>query len=81
MFFFIYFADEDLCSPNPCMSGPINSGVCIQDGEEISCDCNPGFEGPFCQEGKFSLFLLNVTLFSSDLSGEKVSNPIQSNFR
>jgi len=41
---------EDLCEPNPCMSGVINSGICSQVGEEITCDCNPGYIGPLCAE-------------------------------
>ena len=36
---------EDLCDPNPCE----NSGVCVGDGEEFTCNCDDtDYVGDLC---------------------------------
>ena len=42
----------DVCNPNPCVHGGINSGMCKHDdtsGSGFSCNCTLGYEGEHCQ--------------------------------
>jgi len=41
---------DDLCSPNPCVSGDISSGSCTQVEDVFSCECVDGsFTGTLCK--------------------------------
>ena len=55
------FAEIGLCDSVPCK----NSGLCTEtaDGLSFSCDCADGWEGTFCELGKY-------------LSGEKKKNTL-----
>ncbi|XP_066269367.1 IgGFc-binding protein-like [Branchiostoma lanceolatum] len=44
--------DEDLAA-DPCAGDPCkNGGLCVVDGNHFRCDCQPGWEGPSCLDGK-----------------------------
>ena len=44
------FADNDDCSPNPCLNG----GTCTDGTDQFMCDCTgTGFEGTTCQTSEF----------------------------
>ena len=51
-------SDTDDCDPYPC----VNNATCIDDVNNYTCACSPGFEGRNCSISKFSfrvdLFLI-----------------------
>ena len=53
--FFFSLSDTDDCAPYPC----INNGTCVDDVNNYTCTCHPGFEGRNCSISKFyfSFFL------------------------
>ncbi len=46
-----YIADEDWCGSNPCK----NSATCVDDGNDYSCVCAPGYTSKNCESGKSEL--------------------------
>ena len=57
------FSDTDDCNPYPC----VNNATCIDDLNNYTCTCPPGFEGKNCSISKFSfpvhLFLIGQWFF------------------
>ena len=48
-----HFTDIHECSINPCVHGSCNDGV-----NNFTCNCTNGYEGTFCETGKFSVFYI-----------------------
>ena len=46
--YFIYLADIDDCSPNPCENG----GTCTDGVNSHNCFCVTGFNGTNCENGQ-----------------------------
>ena len=63
------FSDTDDCNPYPC----VNNATCIDDVNNYTCTCPPGFEGKNCSISKFSfrvhLFLIGQWYFFEMLLG------------
>ena len=47
--FVFFLLDTDDCDPYPCL----NNGTCIDDVNNYTCACPPGFEGRNCSISKF----------------------------
>lgn len=50
---FEYFTEVNECLSKPCK----NNGTCQNTDVGVSCVCQPGFTGKFCEKGKKSLLL------------------------
>ena len=54
--FSCFLSDTDDCDPYPCL----NNGTCIDDVNNYTCTCPPGFEGRNCSISKFYFNLFFV---------------------
>ena len=63
--------DTDDCDPYPCL----NNGTCIDDVNNYTCACPPGFEGRNCSISKFvitEVFLQRFSKFQCKFGGFQV---------
>ncbi len=43
-----WLSDIDECASNPCEHG----GTCVDDVNQYTCDCDPGWTGDHCETSK-----------------------------
>ena len=48
---FVTFVDIDECASGPCLNG----GTCVDEIDSYTCNCQPGYNGTNCENGKYVL--------------------------